>query len=156
LRAIHCPEATVKDILTAEIDRRYHTEEDRLRPKPADHVPFGWSAATSEPKILERRQRAATLAQEEAALLHEALGYAVPVAPPTYALTTSEQEFETSLATLPADKQEAARQVDEDYWTKVRVLQDRTKGFWQTADVTELQQFKQQRQESLRGLGLVK
>src|SRR3569832_2298103 len=36
LRAIGCPEQTVKDILTAEIDRRYAPQEEALRPKPAD------------------------------------------------------------------------------------------------------------------------
>src|SRR5262245_20326351 len=33
LRAIGCPEETVKDILTAEINRRYAPQENALRPK---------------------------------------------------------------------------------------------------------------------------
>src|ERR1043166_3744305 len=46
LRAIRCPEETVRDIITAEIGRKYRAEGDWLRPKPADHVPMDWSSAT--------------------------------------------------------------------------------------------------------------
>ena len=46
LRRAGCPEETVRDILVAEIGRRYHSREEDLRPKPGDHLPFGWSAKT--------------------------------------------------------------------------------------------------------------
>src|SRR5947208_311029 len=74
LRGIHCPEETVKDIIAAEVDLRYHDQEEALRPKPADHVPWGWSSRTSEGRLLERRQQAASLALEKEALLRESLG----------------------------------------------------------------------------------
>src|SRR5438445_9162009 len=72
LRAIHCPEETIKDILTAEVHRWFQPQEQALRPTPADHVPFAWSAKTAEPKLIERRQKAAALARDESALLHDA------------------------------------------------------------------------------------
>jgi len=152
LRAIHCPEETVKDILTAEVHRRFQSQEQALRPKPADHVPYGWSAKTTEPKLLERRQLAMALALEQAALLREALGYDVPVPLPLYAITASEQRFDQTLAALPAETSRALRQAQETYWAGVQALQQRTKGFWLAGDVADLQRLKDQRKQAMQSL----
>ena len=152
LREIGCPEETVKDILVAEIGRRYHAREQALRPKPADHVPITWSANPNERKLFQRRQQAATIAREKAVLLREALGYEVPVAMPIYALTTSEQRFEDSLAELSPEKRRAVFKVHEDYWTKVEALRERAKGFWQSEDVMELERLKAERRSHIENL----
>lgn len=145
LRGIGCPEETVKGILVAEIRRRYRAQEEALRPKPADHVPFTWSANPSERKLFQRRQQAASITREKRALLRDALGYDVEVAMPVYAMTSSEQRFEDSLAALAPEKRSTVVRAQEDYWAKVQALQERTKGFWQSADVAELEQLKTER-----------
>ena len=150
LRGIHCPEETVKDIVVAEINRRYRAQEDALRPKPADHVPYGWSAKTTEGKLLQRRRQADSLAREKAVILREALSYDVPVSMPIYALTASDQRFDDSLATLSPEKRSASRQVQERYWAQVQSLRDHTKGFWQPDDAAELKRLKTERQEALQ------
>jgi len=152
LRGIGCPEETVKDILFAEISRRYRAQEEALRPKPADHVPYTWSANPSERKLFQRRQQAAALAREKAAALREALGYEMPAAMPVYAMTVGEQRFEDSLAELATDKRNAARRAREDYWARVQVLQERTKGFWQSEDMAELEQLKTEHRSLLQNL----
>jgi RNA polymerase sigma factor (sigma-70 family) len=152
LRAIHCPEETVKDILTAEVHRRFKVQEQTLLPTPADHVPLGWSARTTEPKLLERRQRATALAHEQAALLREALGYDVPVPLPVYAITASDQRSEETLAAVPAETRKALLQAQETYWAGVQALQERTKGFWLAADVADLQRLKDQRKQAVQAL----
>jgi len=152
LRGIGCPEETVKDILVAEINRRYRAREEALRPKPADHVPFTWSANPSERKLMERRQQAAAIAREKRVLIREAFGYEVPVAMPVYAMTVSAQRFEDSLGTLTPDKRSAVVKAHEDYWARVQALQERTKGFWQSDDVAELERFKKERQEIIESL----
>jgi hypothetical protein len=108
LRRAGCPEETVRDILVAEIGRRYHSREEDLRPKPGDHLPWGWSAKTHEAKIIERRQAAAGMAREKEMLLRAALGYEVKVPIPTYAMTVSDQVFEERLKTLPPEKRTGA------------------------------------------------
>jgi len=150
LRGIRCPEETVKDIIAAEIDLRYRAQDEALRPKPADHVPWGWSSRTSEARLLERRQQAASLALEKEALLRDALGCEAAVPLPIYALTVSDQRFEDSLATVSLDQRCVARQVQESYWTKVQALQGRTKGFWQSDDASELARLKSERQQALQ------
>lgn len=152
LRAIGCPEQTVKDILTAEIDRRHAPQEEALRPKPADHVPFGWSAKTSEGKLISRRQEAAAIAREKRAELRAALGYDVAVKMPQYAMTTSDQIFEGFLNSLPSEKRAAAQAIQDDYWAGVQMLRDRTRGFWQADDVTALEELKSKRKSALANL----
>jgi hypothetical protein len=153
LRRVGCPEQTVKDILMAEVNRRYHKSEEALRPKPADHVPFMWSPKTSEAKLLERRREAASIAREKESLLRNALGYEVQVDMPLYAMTVSDERFQEMVGSLPSEKQQAAHQAQEQYWMRVDQLQARTHGFWEPADVEELNQLKQERNEILNRLG---
>jgi hypothetical protein len=153
LRAIGCPEQTVKDILVAEINRRYAAQENALRPKPADHVPYGWSAKTSEGKLIARRQEAAEIAREKQAALRNALGYEVPVKIPQYAMTTSDQIFERFLDSLPGEKRPAAQAMQEQYWAEVQLLRERTRGFWQPEDVKALNELQTKRKDALANLG---
>jgi hypothetical protein len=149
LRRVGCPEETVKDILFAEISRRYRAQEKLLRPKPADHVPFMWSPKTSEAKLIERRQQAAAIAREKADALRAALGYEVNVSMPLYAMTTGDQRFEKELEQIPPKKRQAAHAANEQYWLMIEQLRNRTQGFWEPADVEELNQLKRQRREEL-------
>src|SRR5882724_5208161 len=50
LRHVNCPEETVKDIVVAEINRRFAAREENLRPTPGDHVPLGWGGNLTELK----------------------------------------------------------------------------------------------------------
>ncbi len=152
LRAIHCPEETVRDILTAEVQRRFHSQADGLRQKPGDHVPLGWSSKTTEPRLLQRRQQAAEVAREQAAMLRDALGYDVPVSMPLYAMTKSDQLFEATVASVELEKGRALQQVQEKYWAGVLALQQRTKGFWLSEDVAELERLKAERKQALQAL----
>jgi hypothetical protein len=152
LRAIHCPEQTVIDILTAEMHRRFRSQEQALRPTPADHVPYRWSASTTEPKLVDRRQQASAIAREESAMLREALGCLAPITMPIYAMTSSDQQFEQRLAASPSINSCLIRQAQDTYWASVQTLQQRTKGFWLPEDAAELQQLKAQYQQSLRNL----
>lgn len=142
LRAIHCPEETVRDIIKAEIGRRYRAQEDSLRPRPADHVPMDWSIATSEARLLQRRLQMAALARKKAGEVGEALGYSVPISLPLYATTAADQRFEAEWVNLPEPKRAQLNRAQEDYWSKTSALQERTRGFWQSEDYAELQQLK--------------
>jgi hypothetical protein len=152
LRRVGCPEETIKDILMAEMNRRYRAQEETLRPKPADHVPWGWSSRTAEAKLLERRHQAAAIAREKESILRNALGYEVHVPMPLYAMTTSDRRFEEMVNSLPPKVHQAAYQTQEQYWTRVEQLRARTKGFWEPADVQELEQLKRERAEALEKL----
>jgi hypothetical protein len=149
LRAIGCPEETIKDILIAEIGRRHAAQEEALRPTPADHVPNGWSARTVEGKLIARRQEAARIARAKAAELREALGFEVAVQLPNYAMTTSDQAFEAVLNSLPPEKRAGAQRIHENYWNEVEQLRERTRGFWLAEDVAALEELKARRQAAL-------
>ncbi len=149
LRAIRCPEQTVNDIITAEVHRGFKAKEEALRPTPADHVPFSWSARTTEPRLLERREEASALAREEAATLRDSLGCVATVPMPIYAMTSSDQRFEEQLAASAGVDSCAIRQVHDTYWADVQALLQRTKGFWLPDDVAELQALKEKRKQVL-------
>lgn len=149
LRAIGCPEQTIRDIVTAEVHRRFKAQEDALRPTPADHVPFAWSARTTEARLLERRVQAGMVAREEAAMLRDALGCEATVPMPLYAMTSSDQQFEGRLSSSPGVDTCSVRQVQDTYWNDVQALLDRTKGFWLPDDVAELQALKERRRQAL-------
>ncbi len=149
LRAIGCPEQTVRDIITAEVHRRFKAQEEGLRPTPADHVPFTWSARTTEARLLERRVQAGMLARQEAALLREALGCEATVPMPIYAMTSSDEQFEGQLSASPGVDTCAVRQVQDTYWNDVQALLERTKGFWLPDDVAQLQALKEKRRQAL-------
>lgn len=142
LRAIRCPEATVRDIIMAEIGRKYRAQEDWLRPKPADHVPMDWSSATSEARLLQRRLQMAALARAKAGEVKEALGNSVPISLPLYTTTAADQRFEAEWANLPEPKRDQLNQAQGDYWSKASALQERTRGFWLSEDYAELQRLK--------------
>jgi hypothetical protein len=152
LRRAGCPEETVKDILAAEIGRRYRRQEEDLRPTPGDHLPRGWSARTHEAKIIERRQKAAAIAREKESFLRQSLGYDVKVPIPNYAMTSSDQRFEQALQRLPQEKRNAAHLANEQYWMMVEQLRARTKGFWESGDADELKRLKEERQRALDAL----
>ena len=67
-----------------------------------------------------------------------------------YAMTTSDQQFEESLASPSIDAC-SIRQTHDDYWAQVQALQQRTKGFWLQEDVAELQRLKALRRQALAG-----
>jgi hypothetical protein len=152
LRRVGCPEETVKDILVAEMNRRFRAQEDVLRPKPADHVPWGWSPKTSEAKLLERRQQAAAIAREKEATLRGALGYDVHVPMPIYAMTVGDRRFQETVESMPANVRQVAYQLQEQYWSGVEQLRARTQGFWEPADVEELKELKRERSAALEAL----
>lgn len=152
LRRIGCPEETVRDIMIAEMNSRYRGREADLKPKPADHVPWGWSPKTSEAKLIERRQQAAAIAREKAATLREALGYEVEVPMPLYAMTVSDRKFQAGLESIPEKLRPQAYQVQDQYWNRVEQLRFRTRGFWEPEDVRELEEFKKERAEALENI----
>jgi len=152
LRAIGCPEETVKDILAAEVHRQFKDQEDALRPKPADHVPFAWSAKTTEPRLVERREQAAALFREEATRLRDALGYDVSLPVPLYAQTMSDMQFEKTLSDSDAEKRRALQRAQDEYWTGVQLLENRTKGFWLPDDAADLQRLKELRKQTIASL----
>jgi hypothetical protein len=149
LRRIGCPELTIKEILTIQLHTMHREQEEKFRPLPADHVPYGWSSATSEARLLNRRWEAAELAKRESAELSAAIGYDAKMEIPLYAMRNSEVQFENRLKRLSPAQQSQARVANDQYWAGVQALLDRTKGFWLPEDAQELEALKQTRRRVL-------
>jgi hypothetical protein len=152
LRKVGCPEETVKDLLVAEINRRFKSDEEALRPKPEDHVPWGWSSRTSEGKLIDRRERAAAITRDKEEALRHSLGYEVPVKAPAYAMSVSDLRFENYLESIDPEKRATARLIHDYYWWQVEDLRSRAQGFWLPEDIAELQELKDARRAGLEQL----
>lgn len=152
LRRIHCPELSVKDIISAQINKQFHEREYQLRATPADHVPLMWNPNTPEMTLQRHRNQARQLAVEKAAALRTALGYDVPVELPSFVVNSSDLRFEAGISTLPPDQRHAVRQAHESYWSAAAELMDRTKGYWLPEDVEALNQLKAGRRQELTAI----
>lgn len=152
LRRIHCPELSVKDIITAQINKQFQEREYQLRATPADHVPLMWNPNTPEMTLQRHRNQARQLAVEKAAALRTALGYDVPVELPSFVVNSSDLRFEAGISTLPPDQRPTVRQAHESYWSAAAELMNRTKGFWLPEDVDALNQLKAGRRQSLTAI----
>src|SRR4029453_7087458 len=92
--------------------------------------------------LLKRRQEAANLAREKAALLSEALGYYVPVELPLFAMRPGDLRFEQAIADASPEGRKALRQAQDTFWGRAEALLNRTHGFWLPEDVAELKRAK--------------
>jgi hypothetical protein len=147
LRSVQCPEETIRDIIQAEVNRRYSQRESVLKMRPED-VPPWETAAGYDRKSGEGKLR--QLLEEKRALLKDLVGIDVPLdnAPTTLA-GRSVEKFDSALNALPADKRDLARAVQERYWTQSDDIKRRTLGFLEPEDREEFTRIKAERRAEL-------
>ena len=117
LRAIGCPEQTIRDIIVADVNKLFESREKALAgPKPATEF---WKRpqphAMGEEKLKQRFQ----LAKEKRALLKELLGADFQDNTP---LVTPSSSSEERLGFLPKDKQDQVAELEATYRNKVQAL----------------------------------
>ncbi len=118
LRAIGCPEETIRDIIVADVNKLFEAREKALA-GPEQKFEF-WKRQSSrealgEDKVKQRIQ----LAREKRALLKELLGVEIDDKTP---LVPSPRSQEGRLAFLPQDKQQQVREVEATFTAKVNSL----------------------------------
>ncbi len=142
LRAIGCPEKTVRDIVESEIAAHFA----RLRRPILDAIQVRfWDAVAKDGKnVLEDANDAFDkLNTERRELLAKLLGNAPENTAET--LTVLREGWQRRYAWLPADKQAALIQLEERHWREVRDLQQqiaqRKNRAWTAEDHTRRQQM---------------
>lgn len=146
LRAVQCPEETIRDIILAEVGRRYGSLESALKVRPED-VPPWEAAATYNQKAGESKLR--QLLEEKRALLKSLVGVDVPVEMPNRLAGRDVSKFEGAYKELPPDKQELVRQIQEKYWSQSDDIKARTVGFLEPEDREEFARIKNERRDAL-------
>jgi hypothetical protein len=157
LRAINCPQQTICDIITADVNALYQSRKAALRPADADDFKF-WQ--TTEHHRL-RRPEADEISHEEAALdaekqavLQELLGGACQQ---TQSISSSQTNWDARLAFLSPEVRAQARAIEDRYPglnDEIKDVVDKGSTTNQPADIMQsLQLYAQRKAELIQLLG---
>jgi hypothetical protein len=116
LRAIGCPEETIRDIIVADVNKLFEARKKEMSGSSTNKFEY-WKTGNffadmfNEEKLQKNRQ----LAKEKQALLKELLGIEVAEKPD---MMGGMNPFETMLDFLPAEKQTALMNLEQDFAAK--------------------------------------
>ena len=124
LRAIGCPEETIKDIILADVNKLFDARRKALKP-PGERFAFWKSGATAaRGPDEERTKQLQALAKEKRDLLRELLG--VDVTDPQDALTALTSQITEMLDFLPPDRQAQLIELEQRYAARMAKLSGQT------------------------------
>ena len=151
LRAIHCPEETIQDIVVAEVNRRFAAREASLKLRPQYAKPWELSALNSG-RYGDQSQKLRQLLREKQALLKDLLGVDVSLDFPATSEFRNDEKFEAALKWIPESKRDQARAIQAAYQDKTAELQQRTRGLFEPEDQEESKRLRAERREALAKL----
>jgi hypothetical protein len=120
LRAVGCPEQTIRDIILADVNKLYAARETPLKTKP-QATPDNPAGETPEQK-LERLRQLRTLQQEKRWVVKELLGIDLPLDMLPSSGNRDYHAYEVALRFLPAEKRDAVQMLQETYWQQSDAL----------------------------------
>lgn len=135
LRAIDCPEETIRDIIIADVNKLYAPREAPFKAKTpgaqmadevvmADGIIVSGSSANRQAEF-EKRKQLRAIQREKNALLKELLGIELPLETLRARDSRNYEEFDWAFNALPANKRELAREIQENYWQTSDALKDK-------------------------------
>ena len=151
LRAIHCPEETIQDIIVALVNKQFAAREASLKLRPQYAKPWELSALSTG-RYGDQQQKLRALIREKQSLLKELLGVDVPTDFPTTSDFRNDEKFEAALKWLPESKRDQARAIQAAYLDKYAQLQQRTRGQFEPEDQDEAKRLRAERQDALAKL----
>lgn len=146
LRKIGCPEQTIKDIMLAEVNRRYAVQEQGLKARPDDIPPWEMPSPT-ERKSREGKLR--QLLEEKRSLLKELTGVDAAIDMPSRMAGRDVEKFQSAFNAVPNDKRDQVRAIQENYWAQSDDIKQRTVGYLEPEDRDEFLRIKTERREAL-------
>ena len=127
LRAVQCPEETIRDIIVADINKLYAPREApfKLMVEAEDSSGDWHEDRPRRQANFERRKQLHAIQREKNALLKELLGIELPLEPLRGRDSRSYELFEAAFKALPAHKRDAVREIQENYWQMSDALKDK-------------------------------
>jgi hypothetical protein len=128
LRAVQCPEETIRDIIVADINKLYAPREAPFKvvvEAPEDGSGDWHADRPRRQANFERRKQLHAIQREKNALLKELLGIELPLEPLRGRDSRSYELFEAAFNALPAHKRETVRAIQENYWQMSDALKDK-------------------------------
>lgn len=124
LRGIRCPEETIRDIIIADINKLYAPREAALKVSGDEEASVS-SDRSRRIAPFERRKQLREIQKEKNALLKELLGIELPLDPLRARGDRNYELFEAAFKSLPADKRDLVREIQENYWQTSDNLKDK-------------------------------
>src|SRR5688572_26039390 len=148
LRAIQCPEETIRDIIVADINKLYAPREAALK-LPGDEEDSVSEDRSRRIAPFERRKQLREIQKEKNALLMELLGIELPLEPLRARGDRNYELFEAAFKSLPAGKRELVREIQENYWQASDALKDKYSNRRTTEYVEEYKRINVERKAQL-------
>lgn len=120
LRAIGCPEQTIRDMILADVNKLFADRENPLKTKP-QATPDNPAGETPEQR-LERLRQLRTLQQEKRWVVKELLGIDLPLDMLPSSGSRDYHAFEVALRFVPQEKRDAVQMLQETYWQQSDAL----------------------------------
>jgi hypothetical protein len=129
LRAIGCPERVLEDIIIGDVKRLFAPKEAPFKSQLSVIQATPSSDGTTEPGSTRQefglRKQLREIENEKQAVIKELLGIEIPLAPIRSWHPRTYDRYESALNTVPADKREPVRQIQESYWETSDQLNDK-------------------------------
>jgi len=128
LRAVQCPEETIRDIIVADINKLYAGREAPFKvvvEAPEDSSGDWHADRPRRQANFERRKQLHAIQREKNGLLKELLGIELPLEPLRGRDSRNYELFEAAFNALPAEKREIVRAIQEGYWQSSDALKDK-------------------------------
>src|SRR5262249_16568568 len=113
LRAIGCPEQTIRDVILAEVNKQFAPREKPLKTGPK--ATKGNPGETAEQRV-ERLRQLRALQLEKRSLVKDLLGTDIPLDVLPSSGSRDYHAFEVAFNFLPSDKRDAVQLLQEKYW----------------------------------------
>ncbi|MBI5775042.1 MAG: hypothetical protein HZA89_15050 [Verrucomicrobia bacterium] len=124
LRSIGCPEETIRDIITADVNKLFEARRREITGAGTNKFQFWKSGATARSLDEERVKQFQTLAKEKRDLLRELLG--IETGDPQDALAALTSQITDALGFLPPDRQAQLLELEQRYAARLAKFSGQT------------------------------
>jgi hypothetical protein len=128
LRAVQCPEPTVRDIIIAEVQRQFDPREAPFKVASGEVlIPENEPSAQRQTRRRAdylRRRNLRLVEKEKVAFIRDLLGVDLPLEPLRGWYSRNYERMESAINGVPAEKRERVREMMEAYWNLSDTLND--------------------------------
>jgi len=156
LRAVQCPEPTVRDIIIAEVQRLFDPREAPFKVASEEVlIPENETSAqrrTRRRADYLRRRNLRLVEKEKVAVIRDLLGIDLPLEPLRGWYSRNYERMESAINGVPAEKRERVREMMEAYWNLSDTLNDERDVSMKGRDAEFIERYRENNERRRLGL----
>ncbi len=156
LRSVQCPEPTIRDIIIAEVQRRFDPREAPFKvPSGEVLIPENETSAQRRARRREdylRRRSLRLVEKEKVAVIRDLLGIDLPLEPLRGWYSRNYERMESAINGVPAEKRERVREMMEAYWNLSDTLNDERDVSMKGRDAEFIERYRENNERRRLGL----